>query len=94
MKGFIIPDEEAPLPKERSKANKKKNASYVKSTDQKESSNRQKNTEYWRTTYGIYVVPTNQEDYYWFKQNASLVRKVLPIINKVRELQIPFNERK
>ena len=66
---------------------------YQKTYEQKESSKRQKNTQNWETQYGIYVDPTNQEDYFWFKQNACLVRKLLPIINKVKALQIPFNER-
>ena len=66
---------------------------YLKSYEQKESSKRQKNTQNWETQYGIYIDPTNQEDYFWFKQNSCLVRKLLPIINKVNALQIPFNER-
>ena len=66
---------------------------YQKSYEQKESSKRQKNTQNWETVYGLYIDPTNHEDYYWFKQNACLIRKILPLINKVKELQIPFNER-
>ena len=67
--------EKPPLPKAEKKPPSpkaiRKNAPYVKTNDQKESSKRQKNTEYWRTTYGIYIDPTNLEDYYWFKQNAT-----------------------
>ena len=91
-KEIIIPDDEIPLPREKSTVIRK-NAPYVKTNDQKESSKRQKNTEYWRTTYGIYIDPTNLEDYYWFKQNACTVRKMLPIMDKVRELQIPYDKR-
>ena len=79
--------QENEIPKE------KEHIVYQKTYEQKESSKRQKNTQNWQTLYGIYVDPTNQEDYYWFKQNACLVRKLLPIIKKVTELQIPFNER-
>lgn len=91
-KEIFILDEETPLPKEKSTVIRK-NAPYIKTNDQKESSKRQKNTEYWRTKYGIYVDPTNLEDYYWFKQQACTVRKMLPIMNKVRELQIPYDKR-
>ena len=79
--------QENEIPKE------KEHIVYQKTYEQKESSKRQKNTQNWETLYGIYVDPTNQEDYYWFKQNSSLVRKLLPIINKVNALKIPFNER-
>ena len=71
----------------------KEHVVYLKSYEQKESSKRQKNTQNWETQYGIYIDPTNQEDYFWFKQNSCLVRKLLPIINRVNSLQIPFNER-
>ena len=71
----------------------RKSAPYVKTNDQKESSKRQKNTEYWRTAYGVYIDPTNLEDYYWFKQHACTVRKMLPIMDKVIELKIPYDKR-
>ena len=90
-KETIIPTE-YPLLRKTEKAIIKK-VPYVKTNDQKESSKRQKNTEYWRTTYGIYVDPTNLEDYYWFKQHACTVRKMLPIMDKVIELKIPYDKR-
>ena len=61
--------------------------------EQYEASKRQKNTKYWAENYGIYISPHNHEDYLWFRHHKTLVLKLLPILAKVNEIQVPLDQR-
>lgn len=72
---------------------KKVKAKYVKSFEQKEQSKRQKNCEYWKVNYGIYIVPYDIEEYLWFKHNKLLITRLLPILDRVNKLKIPYEQK-
>ena len=43
--------------------------------------------------YGIYISPNDHEDYLWFRHNKTMVLKLLPILEKVQEIRVPFDQR-
>ena len=61
--------------------------------EQYEASERYKNTKYWDENYGIYISPNNHEGYLWFRHNKTMVLKLLPILEKVQEIRVPFDQR-
>ncbi len=80
------------ISKKKEKTEKQKEK-YIKSFEQKEAGKRQKNCQYWMVNYGVYIDPTNLEEYLWFKKNKLLVVRLLPILDRVNQLKIPYLER-
>ena len=64
-----------------------------RSQEQIEHHNRYRNCKNWAENYNIYIDVNDLENYLWFKQNKTLVKKLIPLADKLRELQTPIDER-
>ena len=72
---------------------KKEKVKYLKSFEQKEQGKRQKNCEYWKVHYGVFVDPSDTEEYLWFKTNKLLITRLIPILDRVNKLKIPYEQK-